>query len=178
MLYIRHGEKAYSNGNSEKFPLDPPLTEKGKIDAKEKFTQLLLAYGHPEVIICSPFLRTRETAEIAVEVIYNNNNVLVPMIFSNNIGEYLGNQTKILPQFLKEETLNYNPILMESWQQFIERTKPHNIPNICKAWYISHGLTIQHIIKHHKQHLNDVTKTSYPKVLEGFAIIDNIVTTI
>ena len=95
MLYIRHGQKSYSNGKSTIYSLDPDLTENGRLQAYNKFKYLLNNFGIPKIIISSPYLRTRETAEIAKTVILEQTNIEIPIIYDSSIGEYLGNQTNV-----------------------------------------------------------------------------------
>jgi broad specificity phosphatase PhoE len=89
-LYLRHGEKEYANGKSRIFPLDPPLTAAGRRVARFNFLRLLEQYGPPQQIITSPYLRARETALIALEVIYDQTGCIIPIYHDVNISEYLG----------------------------------------------------------------------------------------
>lgn len=146
MLYIRHAQKAYSNGNSELYPLDPSLTDKGRFDAKIRFRYLLKKFGVPYKIITSPYLRTRETAQIARDLILNEYNISIEIIYEPLIGEYLGHQKVIKEEFLRPETLILKPILLkESWNEFIDRIK--NFINFSTdGWYITHGVVIKTLL--------------------------------
>lgn len=146
MLYIRHAEKQYSNGNAEEFSLDPGLTSKGKDDARRRFQQLLDDYGPPEQVFCSPYLRTRETAQIACDVIFNQTGINVPIIYDSTLSEYLGHQkSKDIIQHLRPETLLLKPIPPETWKEYHNRLKSHIKTHQQSGWYITHGLVINSV---------------------------------
>lgn len=164
MLYIRHGEKMYANGKAEDFRMDPPLTMQGKIDALNKFKELLKKYGPPPVIVCSPFLRARETARIAKNVIFLETGESVEIIYNASIGEYLGNHENVNATDLYPETLKYNPILKEDMKEFIYRVNNHVS---VEAWFITHGIFIQKLASKLGH------KIKYPSNLEGFYLKNN-----
>ena len=175
MLYIRHSEKLYKNGENTEYQLDPGLTENGKVNAMIKFTKLL-KYGIPSIIYCSPYLRTRETAIIAQYVVSNNTGLNVQIIVDNLLSEYLGNQKNVnFKKDVHKETLQYNPLPSETWKEYINRIKQYIKLNNQKQndnkirWYISHGLVIQSIAFLYGN------KIKYPSTLCGFIKVnDNI----
>lgn len=170
MLYIRHADKLYKNSKSSEFPLDPGITVDGKNKAKERFKVLLSKYGIPERIISSPYLRARQTAQIAQNVIYESTEQLIPIFYDSNIGEYLGHQKNInLKLGLRPETLNLNPIPHESWRQYKNRIYKYSksLKLLNNEWFISHGLIIQSIA-----YFNNY-KIKYPSELEGIYINNN-----
>jgi len=170
MIYIRHSEKLYKNGNNINFQLDPGLTDNGKINALIKFTELL-KYGIPSKIYCSPYLRTRETAIISQYVVKQHSNVDVEIIIDNLLSEYLGNQKNVnFEKDVKPETAQYNPPPPENWGEYMNRITQHfnNNQNTNDViWFITHGLLIKNIA-----FLNGV-KIKYPSTLEGFIRKDN-----
>jgi len=146
MLYIRHGQKSYSNRRSLIYSLDPELTQIGRIEAKDRFKYLLNKFGIPNLIITSPYLRTRETAQIAKNIIFKETGIDVPITHDSSIGEYLGNQHNVLLNSeVRPETLKYNPVPPETWDEFIKRVENHLINKQFSGWYITHGLFIQKI---------------------------------
>lgn len=156
-LYIRHGEKAYDNGKSDLFPLDPPLTEEGKREAYQFFPLLMSLYGAPERIIASPFLRTRETAAILSELSG------VPVEIDIMVGEYVSVRHPT-QDALHPDTLEYEPIHPETRREFHHRIGEH--VNQCddEAWYITHGLFIQRLAERYNYDLE------YPDPLCGMVI--------
>lgn len=195
MLYIRHGPKAYANGKSDVYPLDPELTEAGKLLAHEKFRQLLAHYQPPSQIISSPYYRARQTAQIAQSVILQLYSIYVPIINDPVIGEYLGNQYhnhshnhsyNHLARSVRQETFDKGPLIVEqNISQLLDRIKYHYDTTVASnnadsdlnrnrnrkitgnCWFISHGLFIQRLAKHHGINL------SYPNELCGFYIDDD-----
>jgi broad specificity phosphatase PhoE len=175
MLYIRHSEKLYKNGQNTEYSLDPGLTDNGKLNVMIKFTELL-KYGIPSVIYCSPYLRTRETAIIAQYVVKNNTNTNVEIIVDSLLSEYLGHQKNVnFEKDVHKETLQYNPITTETWKEYTNRIKQHiKINNQLQIdnkiiWYITHGIVIQSISFIYGN------KIKYPSTLGGFIKInDNI----
>lgn len=183
MIYIRHAEKSYRNGDSSEFSLDPDITVKGKENARHFFTKLLNKYGVPNRIICSPYLRTRETAKIAQDVIFDKLNINVEITCDSTIGEFLGNHfDKDIRDHLQKETLLYNPVPPETWQQFCNRICQHyNLTNLREIginsaqkniWYITHGLIIKSIASLYKH------KIAYPRELRGIRISEGNLTII
>lgn len=176
MLYIRHAEKAYSNGKSLEFSLDPPLTNKGRESAKVRFQELLAQFGAPSIIISSPYLRTRETAEIAQEVINETTSLTISIEYNPKIGEYLGNHTnKTISKCLRPETLIHKPIYPENWNQYKARVRSFERTlksPFGKIWYITHGLIIKDIGYFHGHQVD------YPKELTGICIDDTGIKTI
>ena len=168
MLYIRHGQKSYCNGKSLNYSLDPDLTEFGRLNAKNRFEYLLNKFGIPDVIITSPYLRTRETAQIAQNVILEQTGQFIPIMYDPLIGEYLGNQKNVpFVNGLRPETLQYNPVPHETWDQFSQRVEDHVVSDKLSGWYVTHGLFIQKISSKYGFNI------PYPKELTGIYIDNN-----
>ncbi len=92
-VWIRHADKLYNN---EKGPFgckqhDPGIIENAEtlcdIDYLVRF--LVQKYGIPQHIFCSPFLRTRQTAELLIKNLEKNYNVKNEYVVYNTIYEYL-----------------------------------------------------------------------------------------
>lgn len=174
MIYIRHAEKAYKNGGASEYSLDPELTNQGRVTAREKFEHLLNTYGIPDKIITSPYLRARETAEIAADVLFQMTGFEIELIYDCTLGEYLGNQKhKDITNCLRSETLIHNPIPPESWDQYTHRIRKHiKSRSQSNIWYITHGIVIKTIARLIGE------KIDYPGPLEGIRISNKIITTI
>jgi hypothetical protein len=143
MLYIRHAEKQYKNGKNKKYSLDPDITEKGKIEALNKFKLLLDQYGVPERIITSPYLRTRSTAEIASLLIFEQMHINIEIEYDNQLGECLQHQSdKDLNICLRPETLIHNPISDKKLKKYKNRINNHTKKSQYNTWYITHGFNI------------------------------------
>ena len=155
LLWIRHGEKKFRNGKGLPgyFEHDPPL--KNNCDPKINIVghSIFVRFGVPDKIICSPFLRTRETAENLQVFFSEHYDKNVNISIDTNIGEFLG---WIKPPGLKahvsDETLKYvNPILgIEKVKDVEERSKIHvdNIDKSNNTLIVTHGIVIEFIHKH------------------------------
>ena len=168
MIYIRHAEKSYANGGNDTFPLDPPLTDQGIEAARCRFQHLFNTYGVPPRIVSSPFLRARETAYIAQNIIFDLIGCVVPVTYDSNIGEYLGHHMKKdINVCLCPETLALNPIPPETWKQYSQRMYIYVNSNPPDGWYITHGIVIQSIAFFKGKTINR------PLELHGIQIQDN-----
>jgi broad specificity phosphatase PhoE len=146
-LYIRHGPKQYNNGKSDTYPLDPGLTEDGKLLAEIQFREYLTTYGAPKTIRTSPYLRARETAEIAQNVIQDTLSISVPIVVDRWMGEYLGHQKQRMhSDSFHPETYQHRPIPPENFGQFKRRVKQWMHKTAAPdCWYVTHGLFIREV---------------------------------
>lgn len=168
ILYIRHANKEYKNGNNDEFSLDPDITEEGKIAALNKFKLLCDKYGAPERIISSPYLRARNTSEIARKVIFEKTGIYIEIDYDNQLGECLKNQLdKDLSICLRPETLIHNPIHHETLQHYNNIIRNHVKKSKYNTWYITHGFNIYTIASLKKY------KIKYPDELCGIVINSN-----
>ncbi len=155
VLWIRHGEKKFCNGKGIPgyYNHDPPL--KNDCDPKINIVgySIFIRYGVPDKIICSPFLRTRETAEKLQKFFRTNYNKSIEISIDTNIGEFLG---WIKPPGLKahvtEETSKHiNPILgIEKVKDVEKRSKIHvdRVDRTENVLIVTHGIVIEFIHKH------------------------------
>ena len=155
VIWIRHGEKKFRNGKGMPgyYKHDPPL--KDNCDTKINIVghSIYLKQGVPDKIICSPFLRTRETAQKIQNFFFINYNKHIDIDIDTNIGEFLG---WVKPFGLKaqvsEGTSKYiKPILgIEKVRDVEERSKVHvNLINKEQnILIITHGIVIEFIHKH------------------------------
>lgn len=100
LVFVRHGESEKNVLKIKSSTKDKwPLTEKGKIHAKNT-AQKLSSMGDFDVIISSPVLRARQTAEIISEQLQ------LPIVFEDLISEYeYGNWNDLT----KEEMIEKHP---------------------------------------------------------------------
>lgn len=160
IIWIRHGNKLYCNGKAPDGyrQHDPPLKEDAKEDIYKKVDSLLYEFGFPDRIICSPFLRTRQTVEIMLEHLYILNvkkasNITVEM--DMNISEYLGFQKPYFNEAdVDEETSNLSKtkiLLGESLKSLNFRVKEHiSKLNLFEdkseiIWVITHGIILNNV---------------------------------
>lgn len=158
-LLIRHGESKFNKelryqGWSKKVP----LTQQG-IDQVKGRVKIIKKFG-PEVIIASPFLRTRQTAEILAEstkkeVLYSK--LIIDYRRSESMegklqSEYVG--TKKYKEWLEKADSDWNFKLAdgESYNEFNSRVK--EFIDILEVSYdkkriliVTHGDVIRSIIR-------------------------------
>jgi len=69
LFYVRHGETQMNVSGLLSGSTETPLTEKGKVQAKEAGKELKHKLPHIDLIVCSPYERTFETAQLIAEEI-------------------------------------------------------------------------------------------------------------
>lgn len=168
-IYIRHTEKAYNNNHKGvRYYYDPGITAAGAVLAGQKFNMLLDEYGMPKEIIVSPYVRTRETADILIEIIRKriecvrqdkeDEEIYMPIVtIEPLVGEYLGNQKHRTMEYLinglHPDTLNYGPIIGETRDYYHKRVN-YSLPDDC--WVITHGMFLSTTAKGLGTRINDV----------------------
>ena len=142
-IYIRHSEKTYRNGQNETFKHDPPITEEGKVRARQLAHLLIQKYGVPVLIMCSPYRRTRETAEAMMDVTNPREGIPSVIRYDNLLSEYLGNHEET---DVTIETASFEPPHHdESLGAFKARIRRHNtlasiLDDLTQpVWFITHG---------------------------------------
>lgn len=152
-VFIRHGKKSWndksyeSNKNLVKTPHkdDPPLAEGENKILKSLGEDLVKLYGPPDVIVSSPYLRARETAE------YINPNLdKIPIEININLSEYHGYKKEIKLD-LDPSTEEYGVIIDKSMNNMKKRAD--EFLEILKTWsdavvwIVSHRVVINYMIK-------------------------------
>lgn len=166
MIVIRHGKKEYDNTTG----LDSPLSEQGVVEAtiiiKQYTTDLISC---PKTIICSPYLRCRETSLILQNELYNKFNKIIPIKPNPIFGEYLGNRKTIDYNSITQETKDYYSYFkIESYKQFNSRINKIILYDNC--CYVTHGLVIKLLLNNLKDKYNINFDISYPNEVTGFKI--------
>jgi len=129
-VLIRHGTKQWNNGHPtlNGCPFDPPLITGYSLD---------IPLNRPEMVVTSPFLRCRQTAEL----IANG----APIYIDSDLREYLGNWEKVW--VLPETQRAISWPLIETFPQFNRRVS--KIPNKSyyrdNVWIVTHGLVIKKV---------------------------------
>lgn len=164
-IYIRHAEKMYENGKADSYWLDPHLTENGIESAHQRFIYLLRDNPVPDLIICSPYLRTRQTAKIAQDVIFFKTKILIEISYDGELSEFLNcHKYKNLDGAHYPKTLKENPSTPETKYKFKKRVHQQFQSSLPRVWYITHGTNIQTIANYLKQPIK------YPDLLGAIKI--------
>jgi len=155
-IYIRHTDKEYANGDANLFKHDPGITHEGVEKTKIVAQHLINQWGPPDMVIVSPYRRTRETAKVMIDLLSQNetNTANIKLQIDNEVAEYLGNH-RTVPIDVTESTLVYDPPHPETFSQMKDRVKSHHqkITTYAKkkkegvVWIITHGLIIKQVAK-------------------------------
>lgn len=149
-VYIRHADKAYENGKSDQVAHDPGITREGRLRSANLTDDLIAKFGVPTLIVCSPYLRARQTAYAMA----NHMGKDIPIYCDVGLSEYLGNHRKAKLDVMPS-TSYFKPPHPENFYIFRKRVKKHN-DMVCTSplldsvvWFISHGVFLREIGKLH-----------------------------
>ena len=176
ITWVRHGRKKFNNKDSRKnvFQHDSPLKENCYSDIEKLCFTLILDSKVPDKIICSPFLRTRQTAYWIIQILGLQH---IPIEIDTNISEYLGwIQPKGHPASVTLETQQHiQPILGTETIQDVERRTELHLEKIKRndkkinVLVVTHGIVISCIAKNYQKNINRFNE------LEGLTLSENSV---
>ncbi len=183
IIWIRHIEKLYKNGYAViegQHQHDPEIVINKMTfnNVDNLISELILKYGTPNKIIISPFLRTRQTAEIFTDILKSKYNFKTKIEYSTDIAEYLGFCKKGPERQVADlhpETLyhfNFKVYLGESFKHFKTRIENHitHIENENKnIWVITHGVVLSSIYTY----FNKRPPFNRPEPLDYVVLCDN-----
>ena len=87
ITWIRHAKKKYKNkDNLGEYKHDSPVVDNCEKDIENLCVKLILESKVPDKIICSPFLRARQTTDMIIALLRLN----IPIEIDTTISEYLG----------------------------------------------------------------------------------------
>lgn len=116
-VFIRHGPKQQiSEGYRLRYFLDPNLTREGFGFTRRSAEKLIRECGRPDLIVCSPYLRTRMTAELISESCGG-----VPVVICRELSEYVGPYHRDPSKKVDRVTRSHDPPFGESEGQFRSR---------------------------------------------------------
>ena len=173
VLFLRHGRKKYSDGSGPKgsYQYDPSLNlDDNEIKRISKHVEKLVdKYKAPTEIICSPYLRCRQTA-YEIQKVLKLLGIEVNVNIDPRLGEYFRGQYIIdLKNQVNKETSEHHLYNNESPLQIRKRlSEILDNPDQKEIWYITHGVVIQilHEIKTGKV-------ISHPSTLSGIVSTEN-----
>lgn len=158
-IWIRHAQKEYSNGkgpNGAKQHDSPIVSNFNTVlDIEDVTKNIIDKHDLPDMIIVSPFLRTRQTAECIIDYIEENFKKKIDMVIDEDIHEYLGfYRPKLNEQFpdITNETIdlmNKKLAFGETQNELLLRVTKHlqKILQIKdkKVWVVTHGIVMSKI---------------------------------
>lgn len=151
-LCLRHGYDEHGTeypGPRHDHNLNPRYTTLHR----RMIRRLLTRYGPPDIIIYSPFLRTRQTAYLIIEVIREK----YPshpgsLIIDNRIARYFNGAEQLDPS-IASATDHYDPPLRESKtaftariHEYVDHDNSHYRDNT--VWTITHALVYKRIARY------------------------------
>ena len=178
VIWIRHGNKLYDNNKGPKgHPrFDPDITDQDKyVLCPQKGNEIYQQYGIPDMIIVSPYLRTRTTAYHLYCNLTQGNPI--DTTIDENISEYLGNQRrmKLHDTDFDVDTIKYDfPDNKELYSNISIRTQRH-LDHVLShqnkfILVVTHGLIIKSIANHFNIKIDDI------QPLQGIIYYDGVPT--
>jgi broad specificity phosphatase PhoE len=172
LMFVRHSYREYRNGKSPNGTLqhDSPIMTGYRREIVFKFLYNFDVYGYPDKIICSPFLRNRQTAKIIKHIVSPD----VEIFIDKDVEEFLGWQKPKggIPD-LDEETKKYTDCKLgiENFEDIKKRTEKYyeKIKNPDEnILIVTHGIFISQLAAYLK------CKTDkHIKELSGIVILNN-----
>jgi len=208
IIYIRHGDDVslaenndsggsdkstnnndkknigHSNAHSEKLSVpwarhDTPITYGGALRAQQTARYLMLKYGVPDIILCSPYLRTRQTAHFMKQQVLDDVQSLTSSsrfsIDSNNHElPALESDQKIAPVYVESLLSKYMKVPHESLADIRPDTRKYNPPLSEVRWQVYNR------VRRHIHLLNEIDwrLSTVPLYQNTIHNADNINTTV
>lgn len=148
-IYIRHAKDRLHPGDEE---MDTSLTRRGKKNAVKLGETLANLYGKPDIIYCSPFRRTRQTAKRMASAFGESNKP--PVFVDLRLSRYPGSNPKNYENKIRNDTKKYGFVQRESTRRFKDRMNEHFEKQILKdilrgkiVWVCLHALQVKLIAK-------------------------------
>lgn len=117
LVYIRHSK---DRKDKEDHVQDPKLTDEGKLMAKEKGNKLINKYGIPDIIFCSPFLRTRQTLKYLLKNVPDRRKKEIKIIYDPRASRYFSQEERNNIDIARS-TIKRNIPIFETSQEVSER---------------------------------------------------------
>lgn len=145
-IIIRHAD---DNEDTPTHRHDQEITDRGKRKAKEKALRLIDRYGQPDIIYCSPMMRTRQTLAEMLKYVKSK-----PIIyFDNRISRYFSSREQKEPSVFTVTNQRNIPIyetydkFKHRCDKFLREIKDKNYIYTRRKviWVISHTLVIKRI---------------------------------
>jgi broad specificity phosphatase PhoE len=153
LIYMRHAE---DNERDSTLAHDAKITKHGKKACIKTTKRLVELYGYPKRILCSPFLRARQTLKellTALKEIDKEKYKKLDTRIDRKLGRFFTPSQQRNPE-IRESTEKYNPPVYEHVTSFVDRLESQ--VNSCYrrgyfeskdvTWCISHGLAIKKIL--------------------------------
>jgi len=155
IVWIRHAEKSYSNGKAPRGEKQHDPGIRNDINPINTLVdELVSKYGYPSKIICSPFLRTRQTANVIKKRLQIRHDKTPIFEINSLIREYLGfckNKKDYADIDSETEKHLGGPIKIEEEIESLQNRIDLHIRRIKteeeNVWVITHGIVMSYIYK-------------------------------
>lgn len=167
LIYIRHG---HDEDPDPTYRHDNKLSSKGHKQVKDKVRELIKLYGIPDMILISPFRRTKETASVMKKYISKEYpNSKTKSYYDSRLSRYFTSKERRDPDISPATDDKVIPI-DEGNKEFRRRVKKH-VKEISKSkykkkiiWCVTHTLVIKRVA--------EIFETSVP---DHFEFLETIV---
>lgn len=154
IIYMRHATDDEANASKAH---DAHLTEKGHRRSYEIVPSLISKYGYPDQIICSPYIRVKETIHEFRKALRK----IDPQAFKKikfkadrKLSRFFTREQQKKPD-IRKDTKKYNVPIYETIEDFDIRIREHimemrrknNYKNDEVIWIVSHGLWLKHCMR-------------------------------
>lgn len=137
-VICRHAKADYPVGVAD---IDRPLKERGRRDAKNLGELLAEHEFEPDVILCSPATRARETAEIVAEAIDYEEEIDVRReIYFDGKSEINALLTGLPSDVQKVMVFGHNPVITELVQHWLQAQHLYDLPTCAMACFESRAV--------------------------------------
>jgi broad specificity phosphatase PhoE len=160
---IRHAPKAWDNGrgppadwSSAGASHDPPLAPEGQRKATLLGERLVAQEDEPAIVLCSPFLRCRETAELMAGQLVSEQQPMVCPLLREYLGNWAGRESEIDLTLGTVHSLGCADLVVESWAEFANRTDNaaaylafllDNFAGGHSIWAVTHGTVMRRVYR-------------------------------
>lgn len=166
LIVIRH---ANDEGHKPKHRHDQEITNSGRREARRKAVKLIEKYGNPDIIYCSPMIRTKQTLIEMLKYVKGTPQILV----DNRLSRYFSSREQKDPSVFTVTSKGKIPIY-ESYDRFKDRCdsflnsmrrrkyirdKEHVV------WVITHTLVIKRILRKRR-----MSHSSYMSFLQHYRL--------
>jgi len=148
IIYLRHSHDEYDDATHRH---DHQITTMGKEKARQIGKKLIVKYGLPNIVYCSPFKRTRQTLKYMLKD-HEHNTIKVK--YDPNLSRYFNKNEQEDPSVFND-TDKFDIPVQENKRQFKERVNNHikEITEVAEKdiiiWCITHTLVLKKVAKHH-----------------------------
>lgn len=152
IIIFRH---AKDDEKAASYDHDAHITEDGAAEIPSKVKHLVKKYGFPDIILCSPFVRARETLTVIRSTLKGHRKFSqVKFKIEKKLSRFFTSDQQKNPS-MRPDTKKYKPPVYEHISDFNERLKGVLYKLVVKGygnkdgpivWCVSHGLAVKKML--------------------------------